>query len=167
MMPMLVLLADIDPLSGGAGWAGAGLLGLVLAWVLFVNIPARDKAAKDSLDEFRAYVHDTEARFDKLVDAQKAEREKEIRARHEMLDKFQITLSKIELDHRQDFNVMQDQARVNAEKDRTEFRNRNDVLVAALANQTTELKMAIIAGACRFKPGDHLCAAIIPRESDS
>jgi hypothetical protein len=32
-----------DVISGGAGWAGAGLLGLVLGWLLFVHLPAKDK----------------------------------------------------------------------------------------------------------------------------
>jgi hypothetical protein len=32
-----------DPISGGAGWVGAGLLGLVLGWLLFVHLPAKDK----------------------------------------------------------------------------------------------------------------------------
>lgn len=32
-----------DPLSGGAGWAGAGLLGLVLAWLLLKYLPDKDR----------------------------------------------------------------------------------------------------------------------------
>lgn len=32
-----------DPISGGAGWVGAGLLGLVLGWLLLVHLPAKDK----------------------------------------------------------------------------------------------------------------------------
>ena len=31
-----------DPLSGGSGWVGAGLLGLVLAWLMFRHLPAKD-----------------------------------------------------------------------------------------------------------------------------
>lgn len=30
-------------LSGGAGWVGAGLLGLVLFWLLFRHLPEKDK----------------------------------------------------------------------------------------------------------------------------
>lgn len=39
----------VDPISGGAGWVGAGLLGLVLAWLFFWYLPAKDKqlAEKD------------------------------------------------------------------------------------------------------------------------
>lgn len=37
-----VLLAEADPISGGAGWIGAGLLGAVLAWLLLKHLPAKD-----------------------------------------------------------------------------------------------------------------------------
>ena len=48
---MLLLLAQAtDPISGGAGWVGAGLLGLVLSWLLWVHLPAKDKLIKDMLD---------------------------------------------------------------------------------------------------------------------
>lgn len=33
----------IDPVSGNSGWAGAGLLGGVLGWLLFIHLPAKDK----------------------------------------------------------------------------------------------------------------------------
>ena len=51
-MGLLIAFAQAppaDPISGGAGWVGAGLLGCVLAWVFFVHLPAKDKqmAAKD------------------------------------------------------------------------------------------------------------------------
>jgi hypothetical protein len=39
----LLLAQAVDPISGGAGWVGAGLLGLVLAWLLFIHLPAKDK----------------------------------------------------------------------------------------------------------------------------
>lgn len=35
--------ASPEPISGGAGWVGAGLLGLVLGWLLLVHLPAKDK----------------------------------------------------------------------------------------------------------------------------
>jgi hypothetical protein len=40
---LLVLLAQTTPLSGAEGWTGAGLLGLVLAWLLFWHLPGKDK----------------------------------------------------------------------------------------------------------------------------
>lgn len=43
-MDVLFLLAqNADPLSGGAGWIGAGLLGLVLSWLLLKHLPEKDK----------------------------------------------------------------------------------------------------------------------------
>lgn len=39
----LLMLAQADPLSGGAGWAGAGLLGLVLLWLLLRHLPEQDR----------------------------------------------------------------------------------------------------------------------------
>jgi uncharacterized protein YktB (UPF0637 family) len=58
-----------DPLSGGAGWVGTGLLGSVLGWLLFIHLPnkdkqiaglieSRDKLVKDLSAEFRASVSD-------------------------------------------------------------------------------------------------------------
>lgn len=39
-----------DPISGGAGWVGAGLLGLVLGWFLLVRLPAQDRERSSMLD---------------------------------------------------------------------------------------------------------------------
>jgi len=49
-MDWLPLLADIDPISGGAGWIGAGLLGAVLCWLLLVHLPAKDKQIRELID---------------------------------------------------------------------------------------------------------------------
>lgn len=41
-----ILLASdtpTDTISGGAGWVGAGLLGVVLWWLLFIHLPNKDK----------------------------------------------------------------------------------------------------------------------------
>ena len=38
------IIADgLDVFSGGGGWAGFRLTGLLLSWILLVSIPARDK----------------------------------------------------------------------------------------------------------------------------
>ena len=34
-----------------SGWAGAGLLGLVLAWLLFIHLPAKDKQIVEANDK--------------------------------------------------------------------------------------------------------------------
>jgi DNA anti-recombination protein RmuC len=40
----------VDPISGGAGWVGAGLLGLVLGWLMFIHLPAKDKQLQAVID---------------------------------------------------------------------------------------------------------------------
>lgn len=48
--PLLPLAqAVIDP-NGSAGWAGAGLLGLVLGWLLLKHLPEKDRQAKEKDD---------------------------------------------------------------------------------------------------------------------
>ena len=47
-----------DPLSGGSGWIGAGLLGAVLSWLLFVHLPAKDKQADAKDEKIRAIIHE-------------------------------------------------------------------------------------------------------------
>ncbi len=41
---MLILFGvdDLTALSGGSGWLGAGLLGLVLSWLLLIHLPKKD-----------------------------------------------------------------------------------------------------------------------------
>lgn len=41
----------VDPISGGAGWVGAGLLGAVLSWLLLKHLPEKDKYIKDIIKE--------------------------------------------------------------------------------------------------------------------
>ncbi len=45
-----VLIAQTDTLSGGGGWLGAGLLGLVLGWLLLKHLPEKDRQFKEFLD---------------------------------------------------------------------------------------------------------------------
>lgn len=42
-MEWIMLAQTADPISGGAGWVGAGLLGLVLAWLLLKHLPDKDR----------------------------------------------------------------------------------------------------------------------------
>ncbi len=67
----LLLLADaapaVDPISGGAGWVGAGLLGLVLGWLLLVHLPAKDKHVKDVVADKDALLKEFVGDKDKQV----------------------------------------------------------------------------------------------------
>lgn len=42
--------AAVDPISGGAGWVGTGLLGTVLCWLLLKHLPDKDKQIKELLN---------------------------------------------------------------------------------------------------------------------
>jgi hypothetical protein len=66
----------VDPISGGAGWLGAGLLGAVLAWIFFVRLPANDKQTKE------------------LLDLHSRERETDRTSRHNLASVFQEALNK-------------------------------------------------------------------------
>jgi ABC-type nickel/cobalt efflux system permease component RcnA len=64
--PALLADASTDVLAGNGGWAGAGLLGLVLAWLLWKHLPAMfDRHDKHVADltalhkEQMAATHDT------------------------------------------------------------------------------------------------------------
>jgi PAS domain S-box-containing protein len=78
----LLMFAQVpDPISGGAGWVGAGLLGLVLGWLLLVHLPSKDK----QLD---------------AVYAAKAEDTKDIAEKHEaavrlLVDKHEAAIKKV------------------------------------------------------------------------
>jgi len=69
-MSLLLAQAAIEPLAGGSGWVGAGLLGLVLSWLLMVHLPAKDKQIRDLMEandtkhrEARAEYRDTLAQI--------------------------------------------------------------------------------------------------------
>jgi len=68
----VLLIAQIaaDPISGGAGWIGAGLLGAVLAWLMFVHLPGKDKLIRELQAESQAFVQRLMDRHDAAVKAQ-------------------------------------------------------------------------------------------------
>lgn len=53
--------ADADTLLSGSGWTGAGLLGSVLAWLLFRHLPAKDEQVKGMIERY-------DAAMDRLID---------------------------------------------------------------------------------------------------
>lgn len=54
---LTVLLAQsVDPISGGAGWVGAGLLGLVLCWLLLKHLPDKDRRDERKDELHRTHV---------------------------------------------------------------------------------------------------------------
>lgn len=51
-MHLLATLIDASApdIFGGAGWAGAGILGLVLGWLLLKHLPSKDQQLKEFID---------------------------------------------------------------------------------------------------------------------
>jgi uncharacterized protein YicC (UPF0701 family) len=93
-MTLLTVLAQIatDPLSGSSGWVGTGMLGAIMAWLLYVHLPAKDKQilglieSRDKLVE--KLTADFRASLDSLL-AQGSSKDKELR------DDFKMSLQKI------------------------------------------------------------------------
>ncbi len=46
------LYAQADPISGGAGWVGAGLLGLVVGWILLKGWPDSMRLVRELVTSF-------------------------------------------------------------------------------------------------------------------
>ena len=68
-MDFTVILAQTDALSGGSGWAGASLLGAVLAWLLFKHLPAKDQQIFDMIESRQKALDAKDAAMDKTVKA--------------------------------------------------------------------------------------------------
>lgn len=66
-LPAVLLAQAADPISGGAGWVGAGLLGSVLAWLLFIHLPRKDKQIDDLTEKFYARHAKKDEQIDKLI----------------------------------------------------------------------------------------------------
>lgn len=75
-MQLLAQVAN-SALSGEAGWAGAGLLGLLLAWLLLKHLPAKDQQIIDFIKTKDQHVLEITTKFeqnlDKIVDHCKEE----------------------------------------------------------------------------------------------
>lgn len=50
--------ADLSPLGGASGWAGAGLLSLMLGWLCLKYLPAQDARLDKHQTEERALMRD-------------------------------------------------------------------------------------------------------------
>ena len=53
MTPALVAVTEASALGGGAGWLGAGLLGLVLSWLLLKHLPEKDRLILELMKQYR------------------------------------------------------------------------------------------------------------------
>ncbi len=118
-----------DPISGGAGWIGAGLLGLVLSWLLLKHLPDKDKQIRDLMkDHLEA---------EKAQRAIYAEAEKDQRTVHASLEREQRA------EYRQTFDVLLDH-----------FRRRDEGLAGALKTdmQVMQEMLESVRDTLRDKP---------------
>jgi hypothetical protein len=119
----LIAEASTDPLSGNTGWIGAGLLGAVLAWLMFVHLPGLQK-------QLREFVAEKDCQIRELMKAAAEERQKDRESRQNANEVF-----------RQMLGAIQKQYDDNREVDRKAFEGRNAILVGAIEKQT----LAIVA----------------------
>ena len=59
----MLFAQDASLLTGVGGWAGAGLLGLVLGWLLMRHLPAKDQQIKDFIESKDMLVKDMITEF--------------------------------------------------------------------------------------------------------
>ena len=93
-MTLLMLFAQAtDPISGGAGWVGAGLLGLVLMWVFFVNLPAKDKLIRDLIADCDKHNGDIVKDFSAQVQQQRHDFQESLKFLSQQNEKYITVLS--------------------------------------------------------------------------
>jgi hypothetical protein len=96
----LLLLAQTDPISGGAGWVGAGLLGAVLAWLLLKHLPDKDAqyermmATKDT--QLKDLMDDKDKQIKELLQASTIERDRDRKDRHNGRNDFTAMLGEVQ-----------------------------------------------------------------------
>jgi hypothetical protein len=78
--------AQTDPISGGAGWIGAGLLGAVLAWLMFVHLPGLQKQLKE-------FVAEKDCQIKELIKAAADERQLDRTSRQNANEVFRAVLA--------------------------------------------------------------------------
>ncbi len=60
-------------LVGSSGWGGAGLLGLVLAWLLFKHLPAKDTQLTNMIDKHTLAMQNQTNDFNKVLAEKRSE----------------------------------------------------------------------------------------------
>lgn len=78
---MVPLIAEADPIFAGSGWTGAGLLGAVLAWLLFRHLPAKDEQVRQLIDRHDSGLKEARTEFRGALETVVAHCEREM-AKH-------------------------------------------------------------------------------------
>jgi hypothetical protein len=101
-----MLAQSSDPLSGGAGWVGAGLLGLVLGWMFLKHLPDKDKQLKELIEA-----------KDKALEAKDAQILTMWTRHREQLGEFQAEARANDQQRREEFKAALQQVAAHCEKD--------------------------------------------------
>ena len=85
-------VSEVSAITGGTGWVGASILGGVLAWLMFVHLPAKDKM-------FKELINDKDKQIDVILTS-KWEALKQIAMEHtkvieSLSAKYQLTMDKV------------------------------------------------------------------------
>jgi hypothetical protein len=75
-MEFLLVLAQASDIITGGGWAGFGITGMVLGWLLVIRLPAQDKQLKEMIESRDKLVQTISDRHDLFL----AERAKQYEA---------------------------------------------------------------------------------------
>lgn len=65
---MLLLAQTSSVIGGEAGWAGVGILGLVLSWLLLRHLPAKDAQITAFIESKDKHVLEITEKFEKNLD---------------------------------------------------------------------------------------------------
>ncbi len=150
-----------DPISGGAGWVGAGLLGGVLAWLMFVRLPATDRALEKAMNtkdtQIKELADAKDNQIKELIRSNGEQMDRERKARHEIADKAQQITTQTAMQFEKAMADIKEQHRIDAEKDRASFMQRDSDRVGRLEDaikiQTASL-ISAMGTSCRFQhPG--------------
>jgi hypothetical protein len=103
---MIVLAAETtatDVIAGSAGWVGTGLLGSVLAWLLWVHLPAKDKQIKDIIDLGVAEIGKVQATKDNYLQTLRKDKDAQL---NDLLGHKWAALQQQSADHREMIKVL-------------------------------------------------------------
>lgn len=89
---MFTMLAEVDVISGGAGWAGAGLLGLLLGWLLLKHLPAKDAQLENLMGKHALQIDSLSQQSWQSITAQSERHAKE---RSDQFQRFEATMDKL------------------------------------------------------------------------
>lgn len=67
MDALATMIGQTETLSGGAGWVGAGLLGLILSWLLLMHLPNLAKKDTEKDKQWMELVKNKDDHVDRLV----------------------------------------------------------------------------------------------------